>query len=300
MGKGFLSFFGVGVAVSFSGEGGVERGHRADALGYATFVMPDTLGPTLTPIPSLGVLAGATRALRLGTYVLVNDFRNPVLLARETAALDLLSGGRFELGLGAGRPGVEADHRKLGVPHDPGGIRVARLAEAVAVIEALLSGETAGAGGPHYPVEGADAFPRPVQRPRPPVLLAASGPRLLGLAARKADIVAIGASPQEGEAGLRERIERLREAAPERFDELELNMNLVAVGDRPHPAAVARTGMDLEQLARSGSPMVLTGSPDRMAEQLQRTRDALGISYVTLSDSFMDACAPVVERLAGR
>jgi probable F420-dependent oxidoreductase len=292
--------FGVVAARAGSGEEWVEKGRRAEVLGYATLVMPDTLGPTLTPIPSLGVLAGATRALRLGTYVLANDFRNPVLLARESAALDFLSGGRLELGLGAGRPGVEGDHRKLGTPHEPGGARVKRLAEAVAVIKALLAGETVDARGPHYAIQGADVFPRPVQQPRPPIALAASGPRLLALAAREADIVAIGALPREGEAGLRERIDRLREAAPERFDHIELNMNLVAVGDRLHPAAAARMGVDLEELVRSGSPMVLTGSPDRMAEQLQRTRETLGISYVTLADVFMDACAPVVERLAGR
>ncbi|HXM54845.1 MAG TPA: TIGR03621 family F420-dependent LLM class oxidoreductase [Candidatus Dormibacteraeota bacterium] len=276
--------FGVVAAQARSGQEWVEKGRRAEALGYATLVMPDTLGQTLTPIPALGVLAGATGTLRLGTYVLANDFRNPVLLAREAAALDHLSSGRFELGLGAGRPGVEGDYAKLGIPFESGGVRVSRLAEAVGVIKGLL--------------HGGDVFPRPVQE-RLPIVLAASGPRLLALAAREADVVAIGATPQEGEAGVRERVARLREAAPDRFDQLELNMNLVAVGDRLHPAA-ARMGGDLEQLARSGSPMVLTGSQDRMAEQLLRTRESLGISYVTVADLFMDAFAPVAERLAGR
>jgi len=284
--------FGVVAAQARSADDWIDRGRRAESLGYATLVMPDTMGPTLTPIPSLGVLAGATRTLRLGAYVLAVDFRNPVLLARESAALDFLSGGRLELGLGAGRPAVADDHRKMGIPHESGGARVTRLAETLAIVKALLAGETAG--------DGADGFPQPVQRPRPPILVAASGPRLLALAAREADIVAIGAAPQEGEAGVRERVERLREAAPDRFDDLELNVNLVAVGDQLHPAAAARMGVSLEELARSGSPMVLTGSPDRMVEQLQRTREALGISYVTVSDAFMDACAPVVDRLAGR
>src|SRR6266508_4025644 len=121
--------FGVVASGAGSGEEWVERARRVESLGYSTLVMPDTLGPTLTPIPALGVVAGATRSLRLGTYVLANDFRNPVLLARECATLDFLSGGRLEVGLGAGRPGAEADHRKLGVPFDSGGVRVERLAE---------------------------------------------------------------------------------------------------------------------------------------------------------------------------
>lgn len=291
--------FGVVAAQARSGEEWVEKGRRAESLGFATFVMPDTLGPTLSPIPALSVLAGATRTLRVGTYVLMNDARSPVLLAREAATLDLLSGGRLELGLGAGRPGAEADYAKLGIAYQPGGVRVARLAESVAILKALFAGETTGARGPNYAIDGADGFPEPSQRPRPPLLLAASGPRLLALAARQADIVAIGAQPQEGEAGVRDRVQRLREAAPERFDDLELNVNLVAAGDRMHPAA-ARMGGSLEQLARTGSPMVLVGSPDQMVEQLQRTRESLGISYVLASDYFMDAFAPVVERLAGR
>lgn len=292
--------FGVVAAGARSGEEWVAKGRRAEALGYVTLVMPDTLGATLSPIPALAVLAGATRTLRLSPYVLVSDFRNPVLLARESATLDFLSSGRFELGLGAGRPGVEGDHRKLGIPHESGGVRVTRLAEAVAIVKALLAGETVGARGPHYAIEGADVFPRPVQQPRPPLMLAASGPRLLALAAREADIVAVGARPQEGDAGLRERIGLLRRAAPDRFERLELNMNLVAVGDRLHPAAAARMGVDLEELVRSGSPLVLTGSPEQMAERLLRMREALGISYVTVSDAFVEAFAAVVERLTGR
>ena len=292
--------FGVVAAQAATGEEWIGRARRAESLGFATFVVPDTAGHTLSPMPALGVLAGATTTLRLGTYVIANDFRNPVLLARECATLDVLSGGRFELGLGAGRPGVEADNRQLGIPFDPGGVRVARLAEALGLVKTLLAGEPATAPGPHYAAAGAQPYPRPAQRPRPPVLVAASGPRLLALAAREADIVAIGGRPDEGEAGIGERIDRLRRAAPERFPELELNVNLVAVGERVHPAVAARFGLDPDQLIRSGSPLVLTGTADQMVERLERTREALGVSYVTMPDAFMDACAPVVERLAGR
>jgi probable F420-dependent oxidoreductase len=289
--------FGVVTARAASGEEWVERARRIEAIGYDILVMPDGLGETLSPIPALGVLAGATRTLRLGTFVVHNDLRNPVLLAREAATLDFLSGGRFELGLGAGRPDAVNDNRKMGIPFDPAGERVSRLAESIRIIKALLAGETVDAPGPYYAAAGADVFPRPVRRSRPPILVAAGQPRLLGIAAREADIVAIAAAPAAG--GYEQAIERLRQAAPDRFDRIELCMNLFAAGAGLHPM-VARTGMTLEQLVQSGSPAVLTGSPDEMVEQLQRARDRLGISYVNVWDGWAEGFAPVVERLAGR
>jgi probable F420-dependent oxidoreductase len=291
--------FGVVAGQAGSGQEWIDKARRVEALGYSTLLTPDTLTQTLAPIPALGVAAGATTSLRLAPFVLANDFRNPVLLAREAATLDFLSGGRFELGLGAGRPGAEGDNRKLGIPFESGGGRVGRLAESIRILKALLAGETVDAPGPHYAARGADVWPLPVQRPRPPVMVAGAGPRLLALAAREADIVAIGSAPQEGEAGVRERIETVRRAAPERFDQLELSMNLLAVGDQVHPMA-AQWGGSAEQVARSGAPAVLLGSPDEMAEQLRQMRERLGISYITVWDAFSEGLAPVVERLTGR
>lgn len=291
--------FGVVTSRAGSGREWIDRARRVEAAGYSTILTPDTLSQSLAPFPALGVLAGATTTLRLGTFVLANDLRNPVLVARESATLDLLSGGRFELGMGAGRPGVEADNGKLGIPFDSGGVRVARLAESLGILKALLAGETVDAPGPHYASRGADGWPPPVQRPRPPIMVAGAGPRILALAAREADIVAIGSGPMEGEAGVRERIEAMRLAAPDRFDRLELSVNLVAVGGRLHPMA-ARWGGDGDRILGSGSPAVLLGSPDEMAEQLRRTRERLGISYITVWEEFTEAFGPVVERLAGR
>jgi probable F420-dependent oxidoreductase len=291
--------FGVVSGRAESGQAWIETARRVEAMGYSTLLVPDTLAQTLSPFPALGVAAAATSRLRLSPFVLANDLRNPVLVARESATLDFLSGGRFELGLGAGRPGAEDDNRKLGIPFDSGGARVARLAEAIRMLKALLAGETVDAPGPHYAARGADVWPPPVQRPRPPIMVAAAGPRLLALAAREVDIVALGAVPQEGEAGVRDRIETIRRAAGARFDELELSMNLFAVGGRVHPL-VARWGGSGEEVLRSGSPAVLLGAPDEMAEQLRRSRDVLGITYITVWDDFAEALAPVVERLAGR
>ena len=127
----------------------MARGRRAGDRGYATLVMPDTVGATLSPLPALGVLAGATRTLRLGTYVVANDYRNPVLLARELATLDVLSGGRLEPGLGAGRPGADEDYRRLGIAYESGRVRVVdRFAESLRLVKAPLAGESADASGP--------------------------------------------------------------------------------------------------------------------------------------------------------
>ncbi|MGH7912692.1 MAG: LLM class flavin-dependent oxidoreductase [Candidatus Dormibacteraceae bacterium] len=181
--------FGVVAALARTGEEWAEKARRVESLGYSTLVVPDGLRYTLAPLTALAAAAAATRTLRIGTYVLANDFRNPVLLAKEAATLDLLSDGRFELGLGVGRPAAAEDNRMMGLAFDSGGVRVSRLAEALPVLKGLLRGEPASAGGPHYAVTGAEISPRAAQRPRPPILVAGAGRRMLSLAAREAEIV---------------------------------------------------------------------------------------------------------------
>src|SRR5919197_91936 len=133
--------FGVVAASARSGDEWASKARRAEALGYASLVVPDGLNYSLAPLPALAAAAAATRSLRVGTYVLANDFRNPVLLAKEVGTLDLLTGGRFELGLGAGRPAAAAENRMLGIAFDPGAVRVSRLAEALTILKALLAGQ---------------------------------------------------------------------------------------------------------------------------------------------------------------
>src|ERR1700730_857712 len=224
--------FGVVAAGARSGEEWAEKARRIESMGYATVLTPDGLKYTLAPLPALTAAAMATRSLRVGTYVIANDFRNPVMLAKEAATVDLLSGGRFELGIGVGRPDAAEDNRGLGIAFASGAVRVARLAESLTLLKALLSGQTATATGPHYAASSAGISPRPVQQPRPPILVGASRRRLLGLAAREADIIALGIAPTEPEAGVTERIGWIREAAGSRFDQLELNLSLMAVGQQ--------------------------------------------------------------------
>jgi probable F420-dependent oxidoreductase len=291
--------FGVVAAQAPSADAWIATARRAEDLGFSTFLIPDTLGQTFAPIPALTAVAVSTTALRVGSYVFANDLRHPVLLAREAATLDVLSGGRFELGLGAGRPGIEGDYRKLGVPLDAGGVRVSRLAEAIGIIKRLWGGETVDHEGRYYTLAGADSFPPVVQQPHPPLVVAATGPRLLALAAREADIVALGVMPNQGEDVFQEKIGVLREAAGDRFAQLVLNANLAAAGDQVHPWMMRQFGVDLAQLRAMGSPSVLLGTTDEMCDQLLGRRERLGISYVTCAAEMMDAMAPVVARLAG-
>jgi probable F420-dependent oxidoreductase len=291
--------FGVVAAAARTGEEWAEKARRIESMGYATVLTPDGLKYTLAPLPALMAAAMATRSLRVGTYVIANDFRNPVLLAKEAATVDLLSGGRFELGIGVGRPAAAEDNRMLGIPFDSGALRVARLAESLALLKALLSGQAATATGPHYAAAKAEISPRPVQQPRLPILVGASKRRLMELAAREADIIALGVAPTEPEAGVAERIGWIRDAAGPRFDQIELNLNLMAVGQQVPRWIASQMGLTAKSLARSGAASALVGTADEMVETLERRRERLGISYICVADELMEGLAPVVERLAG-
>jgi probable F420-dependent oxidoreductase len=292
--------FGVVAAQARSGKEWTDKVRRIESTGYSTLLMPDGLRHSLAPLPALAAAAAVTRSLRLGTYVIANDFRNPVLLAKEAATLDVLSGGRFELGLGVGRPGAAEDNRMLGLSFDPGRVRVDRLAEALALIKPLLLGERATAGGRYYSAVDAEIEPRAVQQPRPPILVAGWGRRLLALAGREADIIALGAPPTASEAAIAERLGWIREAAGPRFAQLELNLNLMAVGEQVPAYVSNQMGLTAHDLLEAGAVTALMGTTDQMCETLIRRRDTLGISYVVVSEEMMGTLVPVVERLSGR
>jgi len=289
--------FGVVAAQAASGADWIAKAQRIEGMGYATLVVPDGLRYTLGPFPALAAAAAATTRLRVGTYVLANDFRHPTMLAKEAATLDFVSGGRFELGMGAGRPAAAGDNRALGQEFASGGVRLARLAESVGLVKRLLAGEEVTHTGTHYTLTQAQIAPGPAHRP--PLLIAGSGPKLLELAAREADIVALGVAPDEPEAQVAQRIEHLRQAADARFSEIELNVNLMAVGDRVPRYVQAQLGLDAAALARVNAVSAVTGSTQDMCDLLIARRERLGISYVLVSDELMEAFLPVLERLSG-
>ncbi len=288
-------------------SGGAERAdawialaQRAESLGYASLLMPDTLGPTLAPLPALAVAAAKTTALHVGTWVVANDLRNPVVLTREAATLGLLTGGRFELGIGPGRAGVEREFPRIGIADQGAGARVDRLEEALAIVSGLLRCGHVDHAGAHYTAKDIALYPALDETTRPRLLVSAAGPRMRRLAARYADTIALGIGPTETPKQSRERLQSIRQAAGERYGAIELAINLSAVGDQIHPSVRQWMKLDDEAIRQSESPTMLLGTVDEMVDRLQRTREEFGISYIAAPDSFMDALAPVVARLAGR
>jgi probable F420-dependent oxidoreductase len=305
--------FGVSLRTARSRAEWREKARRAEALGFSTVLVPDHLTDLPAPFPALVAAAEATSTVRVGTFVLNNDLRHPALVSREAAAVDLLSDGRLELGLGAGH--MASEYREVGMRYDAAATRVERLEEAVAIVTRLLAGEEVTFAGAHYALEGHRVGVPPVQRPRPPLLVGGNGRRLLTLAARAADIVGlVGFSHRAsgtdldldfgsfGFAGAAERVALVREAAGERFATLELNalLQAVVVTDSPADAARAWIGSDaLPVEAALDSPFTLFGSHAGMADALRETRERLGISYFACFEPALEAIAPVVAQLAG-
>ena len=224
--------FGVTLGRAPSRAAWVAKARHVEALGYAVLTVPDHLADFFAPLPALVSAAEATTHLRVGTNVLNNDFRHPVLVAREMATLDLLTEGRLQLGLGAGY--MHAEYEEAGFRFEAGGRRVARLAEAVRIIKGLCTGAPVTFVGQHYHVRGHQLQPLPVQRPHPPLLIGGNGPRLLTLAAQEADIVGLtgitfrrgGTGPELSGwtvAGLEARLQHIRAAAGTRYEHLELH-----------------------------------------------------------------------------
>lgn len=301
--------FGVRSTGARSAETWVARARRAEELGYSTFLMPDHLIPGLSPVPAITAAAMATTRLRVGVHVFDNDYRNPVLLAREMATLDVLSGGRLELGLGAGW--MRSDYRQLGLAYDPPKVRIDRLVEAIAILKRLFRGEEVDFSGKHYRVRSARLSPAPVQRPHPPLVIGGGGPRMLRIAAREADVVSFipQMSPQgrprirEGTTGATAaKVALLRAAAGDRFETLELTVWVAHVNVADPRSPVAALGAAAEGLVAGlvGTPYVLAGSRGAIREQLLRHRERLGITYWTIPVEAMEAFAPIVEQLAGR
>jgi probable F420-dependent oxidoreductase len=289
--------FGVVAGQATSGRDWVEQARRLEGQGFATLVVPDGLQHVVAPFPALAAAAAATHTLRIGTYVLANDYRHPVMVAKEAATLDLMSGGRLELGIGAGRPSSAADLAMMGRSLDSGRARVDRLADALHILKPLLVGETVDAHKGAYVVDGASIWPLPVQRPVP-LLIGASQKQLLHLAAREADIIALGIGPDAGLEQAAERIDWIREAAGNRFADIELNVNMMAVAGHLPRYLQHTLGPAATQLAQSDAVPVLKGSVPEMCDRLLWLRSTFGISYILVGEELVDDIAPVVARMA--
>lgn len=301
-----------GHAPQSSGAGWAGVARRAESLGYSALHLGDHLDDRLAPIAAAMAAADATTRLRVATFTLNNDLRNPVVLAKEMATVDALSGGRLEVGLGAGW--LQGDFDAAGIPFEPASVRIARLREAVHIVKALLSGASATIAGEYFSVAGAAALPETVQRPHPPIVLGGGGRKMLTLAGEAADIVSVNANLRGRRIGegfgetqtakaTTEKIEWVRAAAGARFDELELHIfvsSFEITDDRPAACARAAEALGVSPDDASDSPHVLVGTAREIADTLQARREEYGFSYVSLSARWMDDFAPVVDELAGQ
>ncbi len=305
--------FGVIVRSGGSRAEWVDQARKVEDLGYSSLTVPDHLAEMLAPMPALVSAAAATKSIRIGTTVLNNDFRHPVLVAREAATVDLLTDGRLELGLGAGY--VKAEYEQAGLRFDPGGARVERLAEAAVIVKRLLAGEQVTFIGQHYRVTEHKIHPLPVQQPHPPILIGGNGPQLLTLAATEADIVGLtgitfrrgGTEPDLSgwkARGVDDRVKLVRDAAGDRYERLELNalvQRVIVTDDRRKAAEELTRGwtqLSAEEILQS--PYALVGTVDQLVEDLQARRARWGMSYVVTHGPYVDALARVVARLAGK
>jgi probable F420-dependent oxidoreductase len=308
--------FGVSVHQARSKAEWVATAQKAEALGYSTMLMPDHLGEQLAPVPALLAASEATHALRIGSFVFDNDFRHPVMLAKEAATLDILSGGRFEFGLGAGWD--RSEYEQSGIPYDPPAVRVSRMEEALHIIKGLFADGPFTFSGKYYTVTAFEGHPKPVQQPHPPILIGGGGKRLLSIAAREATIV--GFTPifrgagggtdytDAAPAALMQKVEWVRQAAGDRFDELELNIlvgEVFTTEEREQAAQFIAATMapnipDLTPEVILSVPYLLIGSVDQICADLLARREQFGISYISIFERSMEALAPVVARLAGK
>ena len=296
----------------------LDTARRAEGAGYSTFLIRDhfvdePFGHQLAPLTALATVAAATTRLRVGSLLFSNDYRHPAMLAKEIATLDAISNGRVELGLGAGFSKAEYDG--AGIPFDPPGVRVDRLEESIHVLKGLFGERPFTFAGKHYTVTCLDGYPKPVQRPHPPLLIGAAGKRMLSIAAREADIIGFQTVSTSGGAvtddpsgrlapAVSQRVEHVRQIAGERFDRIELSMVATVVfaeQRRPTAERLARergwNDLSSEQVLEM--PSVFVGSLDHVADEMRARRERYGFSYYVVLDRAMNAFAPLVARLAG-
>ncbi|MCB0994419.1 MAG: TIGR03621 family F420-dependent LLM class oxidoreductase [Acidimicrobiales bacterium] len=303
--------FGVQASGPTDAAGWISLARRAEELGYSTLSMADHFDDDLAVVPTLATVAAATTELRIGSLVFANDFRHPALLAKEAATLDVLSGGRLELGVGAGWQTTDYEH--TGIPLDPAGVRIDRLGEAIEVVNSLFGPDPVTYDGAHYRIEGLVGRPSPVQSPRPPVLVGGGGRRILTLAGRLADIVGVNpnlaagviddrAGPSATADATRCKLAWVREGAGDRFDDLELQtrVHIAAItDDRDGLARTLAPVLGIDATEALASPHAVAGTVEECIDHLRRVRDDHGISYITWGSDSLESMAPIVEALAG-
>jgi probable F420-dependent oxidoreductase len=291
---------------------------HAEQVGYSTLFLrdhfiPEPFGDQFAPLIALMAAADATKTLRVGSLVLDNDYRHPVILAKEAATLDVLSNGRFELGLGAGW--AKTEYQQAGMSFDGPGTRVSRLEEAVHVIKGIFASEPLTFSGAYYRIDQLSGFPKPIQQPHPPILIGASGKRMLALAAREATAIGIlngdystgievDDSRKRSPEAMSDKIQWIRREAGERFEQIELSMVIAPIltADRRQGAEYSARQHGWNTVLPEDvleMPSIFIGSVEQIAGQMEERRERYGFSYYIVSDAAMERCAPIVARLSG-
>jgi probable F420-dependent oxidoreductase len=304
--------FGIQLASARSAAEWAELARKTEDLGFSTLFMPDHFEDTLAPVPALMAAADATRDLRVGSLVLDNDYKHPVVTAKEMATIDLLTDGRLELGIGAGW--MASDYDRSGIPMDDAAARVDRLEEGIAVVKGLFAEGSFSYQGKHYRVTELDGRPKPLQQPHPPLLVGGGGPRVLRLAAREADIVGVNPAIRAGQInadaardGVAATTDRklgwVRAEAGDRYADIEINFLIyacVVTDDRQGTLETMAPLFGLEPDDVAVYPHAWVGSVDEICDHLVAGRERWDASYLVVQGvDAMNAAAPIVARLAG-
>ncbi len=299
----------------------LESARLVEQLGYSTFGLADHFVRPFAPLIAGMAVADATTTLRITQTVLAQDFREPAVLAKELATLDVLSEGRLQVGLGAGW--LRQEYEDASMRFDSAAVRIERLEETAVILRGLVRAEPFSCHGEHYRINDLTGAPVPDQRPGPPIMIGGGGKKVLSVAARQADIVQLMPSNRNGNTSLdpsqfaapaiEEKIGWIRDAAGSRFDQIELSAQLIAcaVTDEPDQhlsdlaarisSVIERMGggrIDLGTDDLRTSPIVAVGPLDEVCEKLLETRRCYGISYFAAPiDAKPEILAPVIERL---
>lgn len=274
--------------------------------------MPDHFTDQLAPVPALMSVADVTTKLRVGALVWDNDYKHPVVLAKELATMDLLSDGRLELGIGAGW--MITDYEQSGIPYERAGLRIDRMIEGIDVMKGCFAQGAFSYAGKHYTIANYDGLPKPLQAPCPPILIGGGGKRVLTYAAQVADIIGINATMSAGAVGpeaistmtaeaVDGKVDIIRDSAGDRFNHVEMNIRAFLVNITDDAAgAISRlaAGMGVEESMVAETPFALMGPPSKLIEDLIARRERWGFSYVIVGGEDVEKFAPVVAALSGK
>ena len=317
--------FGLQAYAPASAKDWRDLARKAESMGFSSFHLADhVIGPgpalnatghpvqTVAAIPAMAVAAEATDTIKVGCRVLCVDYRNPVMLAKEVATLDFFSGGRLELGLGAGW--LQNEYEAMGIRFDRAGVRIDRMEEVIELLRASFADGELNIDGRHVHAVGFEALPKPVSKPGPPLMIGGGAKRVLTIAGREADIVSLNFDNSSGKLGAEgigsstaelteQKIRWVREGAGDRFADIELEIAayftiVTPDGEGTRSKMAPMFGMTPEVLAEH--PHALIGSIDEICDRIVERRERYGISYVSFGASAIDAVAPVIERLSGK